>query len=674
MQTNARMDNIEHETPQKLKGHRFLANYPQSWNPQTPEECKVTPKNKVRKSINPRSPKPVGQSLSYTMNTCTMMSNSGGGNSLHSVSMAVIQTPPAKRHQKVKNPFEAALADRLHMPLIASPSLFQRPVTPQMSSTQCEWTIDEVSSMMPANVEAHETQFNDSPDPELEAKAQLAISSYFKENQIVPSPVDCPLRGHRIVLQDISGNTPISKPGRRIRDCGSQTELTLPPILPAALEEALKPYLQPQLAGANIELKKSRYAARTSASSCSLDAKDTSLRRKLFDIHNVLIWENEQQKQQAPKNSSTGGRTTTSGQSNSSPLSLHSLQHTAIVGKLSDSLDKSSFGSLSPISAADDLSPLLEGGQNSASKRKSRFNNLRSEIEEFAQLSPIHPPVRRKPLEKLHRSQDKDDLSNDLISNGSQETDNEKFTPERSSSPLASMSTNNIAEFSSDSFNIKVSRLKVNSSKCSLSKERLINNNAMVTTTTTTTTKETLKTSNQQLQELDVFMAQDETCEDVSEFAEDVEDMQISQVSTQSSSCSSSQSDTPRSKRRSASRKNLSQSFSANWLNDEEEDDVEAQKLALGLLKKPVAVMPTSSSSFGGMVHHATNLTESPKKALTFYRTDSGFNEMSQNSLESQDCHSQQQPRQGGEILQPLPMVVHCSSTPSTKDKFDYMI
>lgn len=55
-----------------------------------------------------------------------------------------------------------------------------------MCSTQLdfEWTIDEVSSLNPANVEAHETQFVSVVDPEVEAKAQAAISSYFKERII----------------------------------------------------------------------------------------------------------------------------------------------------------------------------------------------------------------------------------------------------------------------------------------------------------------------------------------------------------------------------------------------------------------------------------------------------------------------------------------------------------
>lgn len=65
-----------------------------------------------------------------------------------------------------------------------SPSLFHRPATPQLCSTQFEWTIDEVSSLNPANVEAHETQFVSVVDPEFEAKAQAAITTFFKEGII----------------------------------------------------------------------------------------------------------------------------------------------------------------------------------------------------------------------------------------------------------------------------------------------------------------------------------------------------------------------------------------------------------------------------------------------------------------------------------------------------------
>lgn len=67
---------------------------------------------------------------------------------------------------------------------ISSPSLFQRPTTPRHNSTQFEWTIDDVSSLAPANVEVSELQYQQVNDPELEERAQAAINSYFKENEI----------------------------------------------------------------------------------------------------------------------------------------------------------------------------------------------------------------------------------------------------------------------------------------------------------------------------------------------------------------------------------------------------------------------------------------------------------------------------------------------------------
>lgn len=65
-----------------------------------------------------------------------------------------------------------------------SPSLFHRPSTPQMSSTHFEWNIDEMSSLNPTSFEAHETQFTSTTDPDVEAKAQAAISSFFREQVI----------------------------------------------------------------------------------------------------------------------------------------------------------------------------------------------------------------------------------------------------------------------------------------------------------------------------------------------------------------------------------------------------------------------------------------------------------------------------------------------------------
>ncbi|GBP10132.1 Protein aurora borealis [Eumeta japonica] len=156
-------------------------------------------------------------------------------------------------------------------------------------------------------------------------------------------------------------------------------------------------------------------------------------------------------------------------------------------------------------------------------------------------LSPIHPLSTRKRSSESNRSQyrnHENDLSKtDSTENITNETgENESFTPERSSSPLNLMLKNNIAEFSTDSFNVKVSRLKVNSSKIH-SNGKETNNN----------------TENRNLMEIDIFQHDD--TEDMLESTVDMDEMHVSQLSAHSSNGSSSQSDTPRSKRRSASRK-----------------------------------------------------------------------------------------------------------------------
>lgn len=117
-----KMDLDDQETPQKHKTHKFIINYQQNAVPQSAtsptHSNKATPKNAkcFRKSINPRTPK--AQSLSYSMTACNSLMG-GNSSAIHSISMAIVQTPPAKRYQRIKNPFEAALTERLHLPLIA---------------------------------------------------------------------------------------------------------------------------------------------------------------------------------------------------------------------------------------------------------------------------------------------------------------------------------------------------------------------------------------------------------------------------------------------------------------------------------------------------------------------------------------------------------------------------
>lgn len=123
-------------------------------------------------------------------------------------------------------------------------------------------------------MEAHETQFISVIDPEQEAKAQAAISTYFKDKLSVPSPIDCPLRNQKIIL-------PPSTPTRPTRDAICQTELTLPPHLPAELEALLRPFCTFTQNQQQSPSKVGSIGANSSR--IDHDARDASLRRKLFD-------------------------------------------------------------------------------------------------------------------------------------------------------------------------------------------------------------------------------------------------------------------------------------------------------------------------------------------------------------------------------------------------------
>ncbi|XP_060653108.1 protein aurora borealis [Drosophila nasuta] len=498
----------------------------------------------------------------------------------------IVCTPPPKRLHKVRNPFEGALTDRLHLPLIASPSLFQcRSRTPQLSSTQFEWDIEEVSQLKPADVEPHETQFHDSPDPEQESKAQLAISAFFKESHIVPSPVDCPLRKQRIILHEHDDNTPISnKTKLRSRDCEVQTELTLPPVLPQALEEALRPYFQPHLAASRV-IK--------SSGSGSVDMFNSSMRRKLFDLQNIIVLGELEQLQ----NSAAEEHAQMVG---SSPQ----RKQTLFAGRLSDSAGEgsSSFGCLSPIRNLCGLPPGTPDDGNGDGKRRQLLHEL------------IDLPSPIAPSEHLSKRQQRSISCSSSQNNATISELTCKFTPDRSSSPMA-------LEYSTDSsINQRVSRLHVNSAR-QLPSASLIEEQA------------------EQEDETETDGAELETDTEEEEGDQEEDGMQLSQLSTVSFNCSSSNSDTPRGhrRRRSANRKNLSQSFIINPLDGGEEIELEA----------------------GEQVHEMEIVTETNTAAtgqrVGFYRTDSGFNETSSTSHFA--CSQETS----------LDVSMVCCSTPSTR-------
>jgi hypothetical protein len=72
-----------------------------------------------------------------------------------------------------------------------SPLLLKRPTmtpisTPQRTQEHFEWTIDEISSLHPAHLEPHDTQFQTPHDydSETEARAQADIRTFFNKTEI----------------------------------------------------------------------------------------------------------------------------------------------------------------------------------------------------------------------------------------------------------------------------------------------------------------------------------------------------------------------------------------------------------------------------------------------------------------------------------------------------------
>lgn len=151
-------------------------------------------------------------------------------------------------------------------------SLFHAPSTPKHNSGSggsklevFEWTIEELSSFNPVNLVPHETQFREEIDPDHEAEVQAAISSFFNEHQIVPSPKITSSSSSRVqkfsnicnstALSNIASSTASNNDDNNdchitsIRisdnnkisksDSSTQTDLSFPPNLPKEIEELL---------------------------------------------------------------------------------------------------------------------------------------------------------------------------------------------------------------------------------------------------------------------------------------------------------------------------------------------------------------------------------------------------------------------------------------------------
>ncbi|XP_063992025.1 protein aurora borealis [Diachasmimorpha longicaudata] len=188
------------------------------------------------------------------------------------------RTPPSGITRfMARNPFDADLTNRLHLSVI-SPTIFSKVSPKVQGSPAFAWTIDELAIMTPAMIDEFPVQQNHSSDPDMEIHAQQAIDKFFSESQIHPSPWKLKKETQPLVVM-----TPTTRPVEALsisrvsqiatKDCATQTVLTLPPVLPKDLEDALKPYFT--------------YTQDQNTPSDTDDANSSnnSLRRKLFFTH-----------------------------------------------------------------------------------------------------------------------------------------------------------------------------------------------------------------------------------------------------------------------------------------------------------------------------------------------------------------------------------------------------
>uniref|UniRef100_A0A1B6LXT4 Protein aurora borealis n=1 Tax=Graphocephala atropunctata TaxID=36148 RepID=A0A1B6LXT4_9HEMI len=161
-------------------------------------------------------------------------------------------TPPQCAGKVFHNPFEKDLTERLGKSLF-SPNVFDNVMSPSEDSEYLRWTIEDISSINPVRIEEDFTLPSDDEDPERESQVQQEIERYFSETHNVLSPYDTPppSNGYKIkeikLLKGATASTPqkINKDTLAERTSAStQTDLTLPEVLPDKLEDGLRSYFK----------------------------------------------------------------------------------------------------------------------------------------------------------------------------------------------------------------------------------------------------------------------------------------------------------------------------------------------------------------------------------------------------------------------------------------------
>lgn len=178
---------------------------------------------------------------------------------------------PKNRMRVAKNPFEPLLHEVMHTNIM-SPSVFAAiPNKAPISDDKFCWSIEELATLKPIDIEKSPFVQSEATDHVMEAVAQAKINKFFSAKTILPSPAGP--SGSSTSKPLISTTTPTStsslavtpsptedistpssttaeesicspKNRRKVRTTASQTYLSLPAVLPAAVEKVLNQYMQ----------------------------------------------------------------------------------------------------------------------------------------------------------------------------------------------------------------------------------------------------------------------------------------------------------------------------------------------------------------------------------------------------------------------------------------------
>ncbi|XP_045515209.1 uncharacterized protein LOC123708503 isoform X1 [Pieris brassicae] len=143
-----------------------------------------------------------------------------------------------QKQNKIRNPFDKVLVERLHQPL-SSPGMCK--IYKSKSKGTFRWDIEEACTLTPAEIIVCNSQYEASPDPALEKIAEEATEKFFSQELIVPSPME-PAKKQQSLISKTSNSRKCSPNKPQSENSSTQTMLTFPPILPPEIEKILQSF------------------------------------------------------------------------------------------------------------------------------------------------------------------------------------------------------------------------------------------------------------------------------------------------------------------------------------------------------------------------------------------------------------------------------------------------